>query len=353
MVLMSTPPPVYGSSRKTSQEKKRRDEINAKIKELQQLIQQDSDHEKMTQGDVLMRAVELVNRMESESPDLPSIPIAKDSMTDSLRLNHKLTRSSEAWELTQKSSLVVSSTPQTSPHGRMKSKDGLDTERASSSSSPSNSEAGHHLDRKEVKKNREQDRRDRQGEAFEALKHFIIANKLMTSQQVEKMQRLNTLDIIISYIRNKKNNFVSRSGQEQTLYNHALAEGKKTGRLTAFSFFKSDRHLVVRCSDLEKFLEFSNNPKPLLGFPRLPSITPPTALQLPISPFPMAPMFPFRPFPLFPLVVPTPPSQQSPAYSLDSPPPSSDTSSSSLESSSTPNENSNTPCTKKLFRPWE
>lgn len=54
----------------------------------------------------------------------------------------------------------------------------------SQSSSPSTSESGITIDRKEVKKNREQDRRDRQGEAFDALKNFIIENKLMTSHQV-------------------------------------------------------------------------------------------------------------------------------------------------------------------------
>lgn len=60
------------------------------------------------------------------------------------------------------------------------------------------------------------------------------------------MQRLNTLDIIIAYIQNKKHNFVSRSDQEQSLYAHAIAEGKKTAKNIAFQFFK------VSCQELRE-----------------------------------------------------------------------------------------------------
>lgn len=370
MVLLSTPPPMF--NRKTTQEKKRRDEINLKIKELQELMQNENEQEKMTQSEVLNRAVELVNRMETESPGpstnpnrkgffdgyatienitytfIKSLGVSSDVCSDFIQ------RAKQCFDR-ERSSLLIS-TP-----GRSNGKPLHFPSTYSQSSSPSTSEPGVCLDRKEVKKNREQDRRDRQGEAFDALKNFIIENKLMSSLQVEKMQRLNTLDIIINYIRNKKNNFVSRNGQEQSLYVHASVEGQKTAKTVAFQFFKSDRHLVVRCGDLEKFYEFSLNPKPLLGFPRLP-----LPMPLPFSPIPSPMMTPFIPFPFlpFPMMTPSPPSPKSPAYSLDSPPPSSDTSSSSIEMS-TPKENSSSsssstsskssssqaPC--KVFRPWE
>lgn len=340
-----------------------------------------------SQGDVLNRAVEVVNRMETESPGPSTNPNRKgffdgfaavEQMTFAFIRNLGIS-SEVCQEFVQKARtcfdqerasllLAGSAGVQLSPSGTAK-RDEHDM-MASTSSSPSTSEAGGSVDRKEVKKNREQDRRDRQGEAFEALKHFIIANKLMTSHQVyvtnicslfqcmfsrEKMQRLNTLEIIINYIRNKKNNFVSRTGPEQTLYTHAVAEGQKTAKSIAIGFFKGNRHLMVHCVNLEKFFEMNINPKPLLGFPRLPPVSPPVLPSAP--PFPMVPIYPFRAFPFFPLM--TPPqtasrsTQQSPAYSLESPPPSSDTSSSSLESSSTPNENSTDRKPSKVFRPWE
>ncbi|EGT33837.1 CBN-REF-1 protein [Caenorhabditis brenneri] len=386
MVLLT--PPANMFSRKTTQEKKRRDEINAKIKELQELIQGDSDQEKMTQSDTLNRAVELVNRMESETPGPSTNPNRKGffdgyatienltySFIKSLGVNTDvcqefIQRAKQCFDR-ERSSLLMS-TPGKYRKAKSEEKEHLEipsTYSQSSSTSPSTSEPGTSMDRKEVKKNREQDRRDRQGEAFDALKNFIIENKLMSSLQVEKMQRLNTLDIIIGYIRNKKNNFVSKNGQEQSLYAHANMEGQKTARLVAFQFFKSDRHLTVRCADLEKFFDFSLNPKPLLGFPRLP-------IPMPL-PFPslLAPpmMNPFLPFPFLPLPA-MPISPKSPAYSLDSPPPSSDTSTSSIEVS-TPKENAAVvmpvkPATppvvqaapvapptpvveKQIFRPWE
>ncbi|CAA88744.1 Regulator of fusion ref-1 [Caenorhabditis elegans] len=367
MVLISTPPPAYAHNRKTSQEKKRRDEINAKIKELQLLIQNESDNEKMTQGDVLNRAVEVVSRMETESPGPSSNPNRK-GFFDGFRSIESLTysfikslgvNSDVCQDFVQRAKQFFDrerSSLLSTVSGKSKRRSESEILHSSmsyrsQSSSPSTSESGITIDRKEVKKNREQDRRDRQGEAFDALKNFIIENKLMTSHQVEKMQRLNTLDIIIAYIQNKKHNFVSRSDQEQSLYAHAIAEGKKTAKNIAFQFFKSDRHLVVRCADLEKFFEFSLSPKPLFGFPSMP---------IPIPP-PSFPIFPFRPFPFFPMpmapMATSPKSQQSPSYSLDSPPPSSDTSSSSIETPSTPNENSNSnpkaSRKSKLFRPWE
>ncbi|EFO96502.1 CRE-REF-1 protein [Caenorhabditis remanei] len=369
MVLLSTSPPNM-FNRKTTQEKKRRDEINAKIKELQELIQHQSDQEKLTQSEVLNRAVELVTRMESESPG-PSTNPNRKGFFDGYSTIETLTytfikslgvNSEVCQEFVQKAkqcfdrermSLLVS----TSGKSKRKSEERHHHD-YSGVSSPSTSESGGSMDRKEVKKNREQDRRDRQGEAFDALKNFIIENKLMSHQQVEKMQRLNTLDIIINYIRNKKNNFVSRNGQEQSLYTHAIAEGQKTGKAVAYQFFKSDRHLIVRCGELEKFYDFSLTPKPLLGFPRLP---------IPLG-FPINPFLQFNPFLPIPQPLPPPPpppmSQQSPSYSLDSPPPSSDTSTSSIEPT-TPNENSTmtsptvavtVPVAKKVvkvFRPWE
>uniref|UniRef100_A0A8R1I6Z0 BHLH domain-containing protein n=1 Tax=Caenorhabditis japonica TaxID=281687 RepID=A0A8R1I6Z0_CAEJA len=370
MVLLTTPPPMYGANRKTTQEKKRRDEINAKIRELQQIMQQDSEGDKMTQGEILNRAVELVNRMESESPGPSNNPNRKgffdgfsqiEMLTSSFIKNlgmspevcqEYLHKAKYAFDK-ERNALLMSSR-NSSPLRKHSRKE--DDEESSSSSSPRTSEPGTSVDRKEVKKNREQDRRDRQGEAFDALKAFIISNKLMNSHQVEKMQRLNTLDIIINYIRNKRNNFVSCNGQERTLYNCAVSEGQKTATSTAFSFFKKDRHLVARCADLEKFFEFSLNPKPLVGFPTPPAL-PITPLQpfqstspIKVPLFPPFPFYPFRGFPFLPVLTPTPPSQTSPSYSLDSPPPSSDTSSSSIET--TPNENSKKP-KAKLFRPWE
>uniref|UniRef100_A0A1I7SYY6 BHLH domain-containing protein n=2 Tax=Caenorhabditis tropicalis TaxID=1561998 RepID=A0A1I7SYY6_9PELO len=378
MVLLTTPPPSIMNNRKTTQEKKRRDEINAKIKELQELIQTDQDHEKMTQSEVLNKAVELVTRMESESPGPSSNPNRKgffDGFAQVENLTYSFIKSMgvstevcqefthKAKQLFDQERALLISTPGR-PSPKRKSEEPLHIPSTySQSSSPSTSESGTSMDRKEVKKNREQDRRDRQGEAFDALKNFILENKLMSSHQVEKMQRLNTLDIILGYIRNKKNNFVSQNGQEQSLYVHANNEGQKTARAIAFTFFKSDRHLVVRCADLEKFFDFSTNPKPLLGFPRLPL---PMPIPFPPGVLPTRQMInPFLPFPFLPipgLSSTTPPPKQSPTYSLDSPPPSSDTSSSSIEMS-TPNENSSSessskPSTsaageKRVFRPWE
>ncbi|CAP22342.2 Protein CBR-REF-1 [Caenorhabditis briggsae] len=375
MVLLNSPPPPSMFNRKTTQEKKRRDEINAKIKELQELIQSHTDQEKLTQSEVLNRAVELVNRMETESPG-PSTNPNRKGFFDGFATIENLTytfikslgmNSEVCQDFIQKarhrfdrerSGLLMS----TVGNRKRKSEERhLPTTSSDSQvSSPSTSESGMCIDRKEVKKNREQDRRDRQGEAFDALKNFIIDNKLMSSHQVEKMQRLNTLDIIINYIRNKKNNFVSRNGQDQSLYTHAIAEGQKTARHVAFQFFKSDRHLIVRCADLEKFLEFSLAPKPpILGFPRLPFPSFP-----PINPF-----LAFPPFLGIPPKLGTPEtSRTSPSYSLDSPPPSSDTSTSSIEPT-TPNENNSGVVTSsrqssgalmpppskraKVFRPWE
>lgn len=362
-------------NRKTTQEKKRRDEINAKIKELQELIQSPQDQEKLTQSEVLNRAVELVTRMESESPGPSTNPNRKgffDGFATIETLTYNFIRSlgmnsAICQEFIQKAKscfdreragLLMSTAGGTSSRKRKSTEDSFHLPTTSSgysqASSPSTSESGVCVDRKEVKKNREQDRRDRQGEAFDALKNFIIENKLMSSHQVEKMQRLNTLDIIINYVRNKKNNFVSRNGQDQSLYTHAIAEGQKTGRAVAFQFFKSDRHLIVRCADLEKFFDFSLAPKPLLGFPRTPQL-PPLLFPPPMS------LPPFLQFPFLPISGLNPTTSTSPSYSLDSPPPASDTSTSSIDST-TPNENTTTsseesspPAKKraKVFRPWE
>lgn len=377
-------------NRKTTQEKKRRDEINAKIKELQELIQSPQDQEKLTQSEVLNRAVELVTRMESESPGPSTNPNRKgffdgfatiENLTynfiRSLGMNtaicHEFIQKAKLCFDRERASLLMSTVGGSSSRKRKSADESFHLPTTSSgysqASSPSTSESGNCMDRKEVKKNREQDRRDRQGEAFDALKNFIIENKLMSSHQVEKMQRLNTLDIIINYVRNKKNNFVSRNGQDQSLYTHAIAEGQKTGRAVAFQFFKSDRHLIVRCADLEKFLDFSLAPKPLLGFPRTPQLPPSPAML-----FPLSMNLPFLPFPFLPMSGLNPTTPTSPSYSLDSPPPASDTSSSSIESI-TPNENSTSseaprinvtssdstseesspPAKKrvKVFRPWE
>ncbi|CAI5441540.1 unnamed protein product [Caenorhabditis angaria] len=323
-------------SHKSIREKERRDEINNKINELRGFVCEDEIERKtLKQADVLIRTVELVHRMESEQPGPSFIPERKgfvdgfnsvesqvSNFIKQLGLDFQteqeyLAKLKACFEHERSSLMINNISPKSNGCGPFRSK--WSPESTRSTPSPYTLK----MDRKEIKKNREQDRRDRQGEAIEALKQFLISisgGKLRS--QVEKMQRLNTLENIIEYIRNKKSmSFGVKSTRDQTLYSHAWTGGFEIAKRTALEFFRRDRHLCVRTAALEQHI-MSNY--------RIPTVVP---IQLPtfIPFYNTAPIFhqQFQP--------------TSPAYSLESPPPMSDT---SMESATTCS-------TQTIWRPWE
>ncbi|CAB3411177.1 unnamed protein product [Caenorhabditis bovis] len=328
---------------KSIREKERRDEINNKINELRNYVCDDEIDKKangLKQADVLWRTVELVYRLEGETPGTSYQPERKGFIdafgfvenevlhfirnlgVDPSICQDFIDRVKACFEQEKQQLLLSKGSPglkkKGSPVGRVKSSPDSDR------STPSPFKK---LDRKIIKKNREQDRRDRQGEAIEALKHFLIVISANRSKiHVEKMQRLTVLENILEYIKSKKGNFTTDCTQEKTLYQVAYNGGFEIATKLALEFFKNDKHLCVRTAALERHIKFQR------------------ALQLhntQPTPVPSAVSVGFPPMPFGFLPVIPNFCVSSPTYSVESGAPSpSDTSSSSIESTPT------------IWRPW-
>ncbi|KAF1753373.1 hypothetical protein GCK72_019930 [Caenorhabditis remanei] len=147
----------------------------------------------------------------------------------------------------------------------------LETGEGSSSSSPKM--RSDQTDRKEIKKNREQYRRDRHTEGYNALEDFITKQNLLPPNR-GKLHKIDILQTIIKYIKETRVVVSNQSAQHQLPRTVGFLEGLKKGKDISIQFFQSNANLFGFLLSLNAFFEFNVNPQPLFGFPTGPAASP-------------------------------------------------------------------------------
>ncbi|KAF1746460.1 hypothetical protein GCK72_022916 [Caenorhabditis remanei] len=228
------------------------------------------------------------------------------------------------------------------------------------------------MDRKSVKNSKEQNRRDRHVEGYNALEEFIRKSNISPAAK-GKLQKVVILEVIIKYIKNKSQVDVHESSERLLQKNIGIQIGHKKGINIALQVFQKNQLLVVHTFALGLYLNSLNLqltsglpvsplPAPLLPLSNsstliTPPITPPSVPQRQSSIVPMLQQFQSV-FPMglptgLPLILSTPTTINS--FS-QSPTGSSLTSSSrvfSEDSSNCSSQNSTVSDNpKRFFRPW-
>uniref|UniRef100_A0A1I7V2F5 BHLH domain-containing protein n=1 Tax=Caenorhabditis tropicalis TaxID=1561998 RepID=A0A1I7V2F5_9PELO len=250
-------PPAI-KNRKQEKEFWRRDEINTRLRELELLIQTDSDDGRMTHEEILSRALTVatqIKRQSSASPFLRGVFKGFDRI-ESLVVSY--IRSIE-WKAKEnriknfKECLKVSLLSKDSSSG--------------TPSTPISTKSDPLEEPREAKRKREQRRRDRQHNALEALNGFIVENSLV--EKGNKQTKLQVLQIIIDYIAEGIEKRYSVTSEEESEFKKGEDQGQTLAKGIAVLFFKNDPQLSTCQIALELYLQLHLNPIPLLGFPLL------------------------------------------------------------------------------------
>ncbi|PIC23810.1 hypothetical protein B9Z55_017376 [Caenorhabditis nigoni] len=182
-------------------------------------------------------------------------------------------------------------------------------------------------DLKEIKKKREQGRRDRLTAGLNSLHEFIVQNNVAQVQK-KKFEKNQILDIIIDYIASTKAAMINRTIQEHMIHAQGVVTGQNKGKELALQFFMINSQLVLHLVQFNAYLE-----------EKLSKIQPPIAP----SPAPINTEF-YQLMLQVPGLLNLPAAPTSPTGSWTRSSPSSDASS---DSTSPAKE------TKRIVRPWE
>ncbi|CAL2052006.1 unnamed protein product [Caenorhabditis brenneri] len=108
--------------------------------------------------------------------------------------------------------------------------------------------------RKEIRANREQNRRNNQADGFGLLRQFIAENNLVPLGN----QKIQTLECIIDFLKTELT--PQPSLIDAALFEIGLTHGRHLGQNLAISFFKNDVNLFSHTKSLENFIDSQLGP---------------------------------------------------------------------------------------------
>ncbi|UMM32750.1 hypothetical protein L5515_006442 [Caenorhabditis briggsae] len=109
-------------------------------------------------------------------------------------------------------------------------------------------------DLKEIKKKREQLRRDRLSAGLNGLHEFIVQNNVAQVQK-KKFEKNQILDIIIDYIASTKAAMINRTIQEHMIHAQGVVTGQNKGKELALQFFMINSQLVLHLVQFNAYLD--------------------------------------------------------------------------------------------------
>ncbi|CAL2048511.1 unnamed protein product [Caenorhabditis brenneri] len=107
---------------------------------------------------------------------------------------------------------------------------------------------------KEMRANREQNRRNNQADGFGLLRQFIAENKLVPLGN----QKIHTLECMIDFLKTELTPQPSRI--DASLFEIGLTQGKHLGKNLVISFFKNDVNFFSHTKSLENFIDSQLGP---------------------------------------------------------------------------------------------
>ncbi|CAL2043165.1 unnamed protein product [Caenorhabditis brenneri] len=308
--VINVPVAAPNLNQKADKEAERRDQTNQRFAELQNLVAKDFIG-KMSQANILKAAFEAVVKIKNESfPDplqgLKDAIKRRPTMLKTLKKCWQCSGDAERQEelkekiamlknlvvkdldqkmcqldilkATHKAALKIKNISASGPYcrGNQSSSTSEDT------TSDSFAGAGG-VDMKQIRRQREQNRRDCHSEGYSLLRQFIHENGLC---DYISLHRTQILDVMISYISQANTVSLPDSPVDLKLYLDGFEHGKTVGKASVISFFETDPFLMNQSAAFQTFLELH------LGT---------SSSSTPSSPSPIAPHVQFNPFLIYQL----------------------------------------------------
>ncbi|EGT30906.1 hypothetical protein CAEBREN_13327 [Caenorhabditis brenneri] len=227
---------------KYKKEKERRDKINKKFADLQNLVAKDSN-KRMSQTQILRAALETVVKIKRESSADPQLQGLNDAVEKIEHLAIFYLKSVKGTIHVQTLKEMLAMFRDIIITGRPTITSTIAPKNPPATFTPAAANA-----RKETKKHREQGRRNMQTDGYGALREFIAENKLVPRWS----QKLQVLEAIIAYIQNKPVNRPSQRGNAQYLI--GFEQGKHLAINAVTAYFKSNLHLFIHIAALHNFM---------------------------------------------------------------------------------------------------
>ncbi|EGT30852.1 hypothetical protein CAEBREN_21492 [Caenorhabditis brenneri] len=240
---------------KADKEAERRDQTNQRFAELQKLVAEDTNG-KMSQANILRAAFETVTKIIMESSPDPQLQGINDALEKikQLTITHLESLKLPETDLVQKleemlamfRDIFIPGTPITT----------LTAAPLSPPATFSPPTIVHDADkaRKEIRKNREQSRRNIQSDGFGALRKFIAENKIDT----KGTQKIQVLEAIIAFIQNKPQAQPPRRDSAQYLI--GFEQGKHLAQNVVITYFENHPHLSIHIEALKNIMNSQLGP---------------------------------------------------------------------------------------------
>ncbi|EGT30797.1 hypothetical protein CAEBREN_11912 [Caenorhabditis brenneri] len=268
---------IGAPSRKKIRDAERQEELKEKISMLKNLVVKDLD-QKMSQLDILKATHKAALKIKNISASGPycrgfydgveNIESLVISYIKSLYMNK--TKASQISKIRKFFELKQDKT--------------ADISRNQSSSTFAGAGA---VDMRQVRRQREQNRRDCHSEGYSLLRQFIDENGLCAYSH-SPLHRTQVLDLMIDYISQAANATLPSSPDDLKLYLDGFEHGNTVGKASVTSFFETDSFLMNQSAALRTFLELqrgsSSSPTPITSAPVAPSVqfNPLLIYQLPV-----------------------------------------------------------------------